>query len=442
MNKIPVIIAREFLTRFKKKSFIITTLLFPLIMATLIILPIYISSKTERECTVYVLDENDYFINKFQDTKKLHFKYPGESLNSLKRRCVAGECDAILHILGGSQSNMGNLYYHEEPPLSLKGNLEEQMNKVLFDKTLVDSLHIDLQKFNVIKETSRCSVATLQIDEKGEAEARMVELNRIVGLLCGIFIYFFIFLYANQVMRSAIEEKSNRIIEIIVSSVKPFQFMMGKIVGVALVGLAQFIMQIALVVILLFGVQLAAPKLFTSTEIASTEVAAMDTDAFGAATTSLSTSQTDVFGDISAFYTFPFSTILLLFVFYFLFGYLIYASLYAAVGSATDNETDSAQLVLPISLPLILSIMIIAMEATPNSALIRWLSIIPFTAPIGMIYRIPSGVPLWEVMLSIVLMIGTFVLCVWFAGKVYRVGLLTYGKKVTWKDLFKWMKEK
>lgn len=442
MNKIPVIIAREFSTRFKKKSFIITTLLFPLIMATLIVLPLYIMNKTERECTIYVLDENDYFINKFQDTKKLHFKYPGEGLNSLKKRCVAGECDAILHILSGSQSNLGNLYYHEEPPMSLKGNVEEQMNKILFDKTLVDSLHVDLQKFNVIKETSRCSVSTLQIDEKGEAEARMVELNRIVGLFCGIIIYFFIFMYANQVMRSAIEEKSNRIIEIIVSSVKPFEFMMGKIVGVALVGLAQFAMQIALVFILLFGIQFAAPKLFTDTEIASTEVTAMGADNFGAATASLSTSQTDVFGDISAFYTFPFSTILTLFLIYFLFGYLIYASLYAAIGSATDNETDSAQLVLPISLPLVLSIVIIAMEATPNSELIRWLSIIPFTSPIGMMYRIPSGVPLWEVVLSVVLLIGTFILCVWFAGKIYRVGLLNYGKKVSWNDLFKWIKEK
>ena len=442
MNKVFVIISREFLSRIKKKSFIITTLLFPLMLAVLIILPIYLQSKTDRECTIYVLDDNDYFINKFQNTSKLHFQYPGESLSSLKKRCVAGECDAVLHILGGSQGNMANLYFHEEPPLSLKGNITEQMDKVMFDKTLVDSLHIDLKKFNVIKETSRCSVSTLQIDEAGHEQERMVELNRVVGLFCGIFIYFFIFMYANQVMRSAIEEKSNRIIEIIVSSVRPFQFMMGKIVGVAFVGIVQFVIQMALVVVLLFGVQVAAPKLFSENVAETTEVAAMNTDAFGAAETTISASQTDVFGDISSFYTFPFTTIMALFFFYFLFGYLVYASLYAAVGSATDNETDSAQLVLPISLPLIISLIVTTMQVSPDSALLRWLSVIPFTSPIAMMYRIPSGVPLWEVLLSVVLLVATFAFCVWIAGRVYRIGLLTYGKKVTWRDLAKWVREK
>lgn len=442
MNKIPVIIAREFLTRVRKKSFIITTILFPLMMTVLILLPVYIANKSEKECTVYVLDDNDYFVHKFQDTRKLHFQYPGETLDAMKQHCVNGDCDAVLHILEGSQSNLANLYYFEEPPMSLHGNLEEQMNKILFDKTLVDSLNIDLQKFAIIKETSRCSVATLQIDETGQAQAQMVELNRIVGLLCGVIIYFFIFMYAGQVMRSSIEEKSNRIIEIIISSVKPFQFMMGKIVGVALVGVLQFFLQIALVMLLIFGIQLSAPKIFTNTTDITTEITTMNAGAALSTDSTVALSDSNVFGDISAFYSFPFTTILGLFFFYFLFGYLIYATLYAAVGSATDNETDSSQLVMPISLPLILSIIAISMQVSPQSPLMRCLSIIPFTSPIAMLYRIPSGVPLWEVILSIVLMVGTFVVCVWGAGKIYRIGLLTYGKKVTWRDLWKWVKSK
>lgn len=439
MNKISVIIAREFLTRVKKKSFIITTLLFPLVMGFIILSPIYLANKSDRDCTVYVLDDNDYFVNRFQSTTKVHFEYPGENLEGMKRRCVAGDCDVVLHILSGTQSNQANLYYYEEPPMSLKGTIEEQMNKVLFDKTLVDSLKIDLEKFNIIKQTSRCSVATLQIDELGQAQERVVELNRVVGMLCGVIIYFFIFMYANQVMRSSIEEKSNRIIEIIISSVKPFQFMMGKIVGVALVGLVQFLLQIGLVMVLLTGIQFAAPRLFTGSTAIATEVVT-NPDAALAGVSTMGTAQTDVFGDISAFYTFPFTTILLLFLFYFLFGYLIYASLYAAIGSVTDNETDSAQLVLPVSLPLVLSIIAIACGTTPQAGLIRALSIIPFTSPVVMLYRIPSGVPLWEVVLSMAIVVATFVLCVWFAGRVCRVGLLNYGKKVSWKDLFRWLK--
>lgn len=435
MSKIPIIIEREFFSRVKKKSFIITTLLMPLMLIAMIVIPVYIAQKTDKECTVFVLDENDYFLNKFENTDKVKFEYPSGEIESLKQRCIHGECDAVLHILSGSQSNQANLYYHEEPPFSLKGRVTEQMDKILFDKTLMDTFNIDLRKYEIIKQTSQSTVAAVQIDKEGQEHASMMMLNRIVGLICGVLIYFFVFMYANQVMRSAIEEKSNRIVEIIISSVKPFEFMMGKIIGVALVGIVQFAMQIALAVVLLFGVQFLLPGSFTSTTVTAPDVASAT-----GATEAMTIQNSSLLSDISAFYSFPFTTLIICFFIYFLFGYLIYASLFAGLGSATDNETDSNQFVLPVSLPLILTIMIISMEASAQSTLVKWLSIIPFTSPIAMLYRIPSGVPVWELALSIALLVGTFVICVWGSAKIYRTGLLMYGKKVTWKELWRWVR--
>ena len=436
MSKVSVIISREFLTRIKKKSFIVTTLLLPVLMVVMMVLPIYIAHHSEKVCTVFVLDENDYFLNQFHNTSKVKFEFPSGELEDMQQRCINGECDAVLHILKGNQSNRANLFFSEDPPLSLKSDIGEQMDEILFDRALQKEFNLDIKKYKSIKDLSHSDIQTLQIDENGQAKEKMVEMNRIVGMVCGMLIYFFVFMYANQVMRSVIEEKSNRIIEVIVSSVKPFQFMMGKIVGVALAGLTQFVAQIILVVALLFSVQLIVPELVAGDE-ATTEVVSQTGTAFDGATVA---SDADVFGDISAFYSFPFSTLLVCFLFYFIIGYLMYASLYAGVGSATDNETDSSQLVLPISLPLVIAIIVIFMGLSPQSEVVRWLSFIPFTSPIAMLYRIPSGVPLWELLLSCGILVATFLGCVWFAAKVYRIGLLTYGKKVTWKELFRWLR--
>ena len=435
MNKILVIISREFLTRIKKKSFIFTTLLFPIIIVVLLLLPVYLSHHADKTCTVYVLDDNDYFYGKFHNTPKIKFVYPSGELEGLKQRCINGECDAVLHILAGTQSNHANLFFYKDPPLSLKSGITEQMDEVLFDHALQQEFNVDMQRYKAIKNISHSDIQTLQIDEDGKAVEKMVEMNRFVGIICGLLIYFFVFTYANQVMRSVIEEKSNRIIELIVSSVKPFQFMMGKIVGVALTGLTQFIAQIALTLIILIAVGSYAPQFFT--ESASAELVAENGTGFSEASVA---TDNNVFTNISAFYSFPFSTLIICFLFYFIIGYLMYASLYAGVGSATDNETDSNQLVLPISIPLIATLIVIASGISPQHELIRWLSFIPFTSPIAMLYRIPSGVPLWELLLSGGLLLLTFLLCVWFAAKIYRIGLLTYGKKTSWREMMRWVK--
>lgn len=430
-----MIISREFLVRIKKKSFIVSTLLLPVMMVVMVLLPIYLEKHNEKVCTVFVIDDNDYFLNQFHNTKKINFVYPGGELEELKSKCVNGECDAVLHILEGNQSNHANLYFYEDPPLSLKNGISEQMDEILFDRSLQKEFQIDRAQFAAVKNGSHSDIQTLQIDEGGKAKARMVEMNRIVGLVFGLLIYFFVFTYANQVMRSVIEEKSNRIMEVIVSSVKPFQFMLGKISGVALAGLLQFVLQIGLVIGLLFGVQAVSPQIFAP-ESAQQGVSALD--ASGMET--FNVQNDSVFENIASFYSADFTVILICFLFFFLVGYLMYASLYAGVGSTVDSESDSNQFVLPISLPLIISIVVICFGMSPQSELVWWLSMIPFTSPIAMLYRLPSGVPFWELLLSGVLLVGTFVLCVWFAARIFRVGLLTYGKKVTWKDLFMWVK--
>ena len=436
-SKISIIIAREFWVRLKKKSFILSTILFPIILAITIITPIYISSLNDKDVTVFVLDDNDYFINKFTNTPSVQFKYPSGNLSELKQRCITGDCDAVLHILSGSQSNMANLFFYEDVPTSLHTKIEEQMNKILFDQTLVDSFHIDPSKFEIIKQTSRSSVATVQLNADGKEKERSLELSLIVGMICAIIIYFFIFMHANQVMHSTIEEKSNRIIEIIISSVRPFDFMMGKIVGIALYSLVQFGLQILVTILLIMGLQMVMPMLNhdlwnVTTEVASSQsVNAMDATV---------ASQMDIFSHINSFYHFSFTALIICFVLYFLLGYFTYSSLFAGVGSTVDIETDTSQFILPLSIPLFIAFVAVVSQTPPQSTLIWWLSMIPLTSPIVMMYRLPMGVPMWELVVSLVVLAANFIFCVWLSAKVYRTSLLIYGKKVSWRDLWKMIK--
>lgn len=441
MNKTLLIIAREYLTRVRKKSFIILTLLGPLIMAALIIVPVYVATQSERDAKILVVDDNDYYINRFTDTEHLHFSYQSGDIEELKMKCVNSEYDAVLHILSGSQSTKLNLYYGEEPPMSLRENIESQMNKLIFDKTVKDSLHVDPKKFDEIKEYSRVSIVTLQLDENGEEKESFADMNRMIGLICGFLIYMFIFMFASQVLRGVLEEKTNRIVEVLISSVKPFQLLMGKIVGVALVGLTQFVLWVMLTFVIVGGVQLAAPDFFGSSSPSIEATAPVNASQMQEMTGVPTVTEPSLFQQLFDFYPFSFMQLIICFLFYFLFGYLMYASLFAAVGSAVDNETDSNQFTLPITIPLLLTIMLIVPIAeSPNGSLSWWLSMIPLTSPVAMLIRLPSGVPLTDLLLSMALLVAFFVFSVWFAAKVYRVGILMYGKKITYRDMFKWLK--
>ena len=448
MNKIKLIITREYLTRVKKKSFIIMTILAPILMASLIVLPVVITKKTmesQKQMSVLVIDDNDFFINKLEENARTTFTYRSGELNEFKKEIFTGNYDAILHIPKGNSALIANLYYETDPPSRFVSNLESQLDKQLFDKLLMDTFNIQPKQFEALKKTTQSTISGIKIDEQGNEKTSFAWVSKIVGIIAGIIIYFFIFLCAQQVLRGVLEEKTNRIIEVLISSVKPMQLMMGKIIGVAMVGLTQFVAWIVLTFILIMGVQFAAPNLLVNdTNILQTST---QTSVVGAndyqplQNTEQLMTQNSLIEQIQNYFNFSFSTLLLCFLFYFIFGYLIYASLYAAVGAAVDAETDSQQFLLPVTVPLILTIMLVMpISETPNGSLALWMSMIPLTSPVAMLIRLPAGVPLHELLISMGLCVVFFLFCVWLAAKIYRIGILMYGKKITWMELGKWLR--
>jgi len=446
MNKIKLIIAREYLTRVKKKSFIIMTILAPILMAGLIITPVIITKKSlesQKEMKVLVIDENEFFINKLEENARTVFTYRSGEIGEFKQELIAGNYDAILHIVKGNAALRANLYFENDPPSRFLPNLESQLDKQLFDKLLMDTFNIQPKQFEDLKKITQAHISSIKIDEFGNEKTSFTWMSKIVGMVCGFIIYFFIFMCAQQVLRGVLEEKTNRIIEVLISSIKPMQLMLGKIIGVALVGLTQFVLWVVLTLILILGVQFAAPNLLTSdTEIVQTT---MQTPIPDSTLPSMDAtdflSQGSLFEQIQNYFNFSFSALLLCFLFYFIFGYLIYASLYAAVGSAVDAETDSQQFLLPVTIPILLTIiMIVPISESPNGTLALWMSMIPLTSPVAMMIRLPAGVPLYELMISMSLCVVFFFFCVWFASKIYRIGILMYGKKNSWKDIAKWLK--
>lgn len=444
MNKINLIIAREYLTRVKKKSFIIMTIIAPLLMAALFVVPIVVATQTQKTMKVMVVDDNDFFINKFTDTEKTKFSYRSGDIEEIKKDALNNGYDAVLHILVGTQSIKTNLFFNEEPSMTFNSNVESQMDKLLFDRVLMDTFKIDPVKYEHMKSLTRSSIANIKIDETGNEKASNSDITRVVGMFSGIAIYFFIFMFASQVLRGVLEEKTNRIVEVLISSVKPMQLMMGKIIGIAMVGLTQFLIWVGLTVAILYGVQIFQPDLLKSSDVAQQM---MGSNVNVDATNQLTNVNVDalptpsIFALIDNYFNVSFTVLLLSFLFYFLMGYLIYAALFAAVGSAVDNETDSQQFTLPVTMPLILTIMLLMpITEDPNGPLALWMSMIPLTSPVAMLIRLPSGVPLYELLISMSLSVGFFLLCVWFASKIYRVGILMYGKKVTYRELFKWLR--
>lgn len=437
MNKTALIISREYLTRVKKKSFVILTLLVPILFAAMMVVPVLVATSTQEHASVLVIDDSEYFINNFSENEKLSFTYCSGDINELKQKALIDGYDAVLYLPKTTQKMNANLYYMEEPSMSLRADLESQIDNIFFDQILQDSFNIDAARYNTLKELTRSEITMIQIDENGGEKESLAEMNKVIGMICGLFIYFFIFLFSGQVLRGVMEEKNNRIVEVLISSVKPMELLMGKIVGLALVGLTQFLMWIAFTFIILIGVQFAVPDLLQET--ANTELQSSATESLAAAGDNIDAAT--IFAEISNYFPISFSELILCFLFFFLTGYLIYAALFAAIGSAADNDVDSNQLTLPLTMPLLLTIILIMPIAdNPNGQLAFWFSMIPLTSPVAMLTRLPSGVPLWELLLSMTLMLLFFVLVVWFASKVYRTGILMYGKKVTYKEIWKWLK--
>lgn len=440
-NKTLLIISREYLTRIQKKSFIIITILMPILLVAMIVLPVLIMNFSEKRqfSRILVVDESEVFINNFENNEHYEFSYRSGDIEQIKKEAFDQDYDVVLQILSNSQGVRSNIYYKKSLPTGLQSEVESQMDDIFFNQLLKDSLHIDPSRFENMQTLAKSEAATIQIDDKGGEKEHDAAINQVFGMMCGLIIYFIIILFASQVLRGVLEEKSNRIVEVLLSSVKPTQLLVGKIVGIALVGLTQLVIWAGLSGGILLGIQLAAPDLFspdTVETIAETPGVNMPN------TATVDVAPDNIFSMIQDYFPVSFGVIIFSFVFFFIVGYLIYSTLYAATGSVVDNESDSQQYTMPITIPLILAIVFVpSISTNPDGALAFWLSMIPLTSPIAMMVRLPSGVPAWELFLSMGLALAFLVFSIWFAAKVYRIGIMTYGKKPSWKTIFKWLKE-
>jgi ABC-2 type transport system permease protein len=443
-NKISLIINREFITRVRKKSFIIMTILGPILFAAVIIGPAWFATIEDSEVRVIgVIDSSKLFINKIPETDYLKFEYlENRTVQEVRENFDRTGYYAVLyiaHIITSTPSAV-QLMSDRAPSLNVRMHIANALEKELERQKLAA---YDIDNLNEILAAVTTSVSIRTIvwqDDGGELESHS-ELAMIVGYIGGFLVYIFIFLFGSQVMRGVIEEKSSRVVEILVSSVRPFQLMMGKIVGIGLVGLTQFFLWVILSFTFIF---LAQQFFFPDLGTPSSQIVAEDM--FSSSTLQqaqpVGNESSDRFREMfSSLGAINFGVMFGAFLFYFLGGYLLYASLFASIGSAADSETDTQQFMLPITIPLILSI-IVMMNAimNPDGPIAFWFSIIPFTSPIIMMARIPFGVPTWEFILSAVLLVGTFIFTTWLAGKIYRTGILMYGKKVNYRELWKWLR--
>jgi ABC-2 type transport system permease protein len=443
MNKLFLIIQREYFSRVKKKSFLIMTLLGPLLMAGVMIVPVWLAMRDKTDHQVLVLDHSGLFIDRIPNTKEIKFTYGAESTEAAKAKLKDGPFDLIMEItrdpLNGDKTTP-ILYYKKQPGISTEQYITNQMENILFDYRLQGD-SIDRDKID--KARRPVELETIKVSEYGKDEKTNSETNMLVGFTLAIAIYIMIFLYGAQVMRGVIEEKTNRIVEVIISSVKPFQLMLGKIIGVAMVGLTQFLLWI----ILTFAISAVVNGFILKDQIADQMTRAQQTEkvmknditAHSDKMQKVKTSN-EAMDFMDNLKKIDATHIILCFAFYFLIGYLLYAALFAAIGSAVDSEADTQQFMLPVTAPLIISFAIAQGVATdPDSGLAQFFSIFPLTSPIVMMVRLPFGVPVWELSLSMVCLVAGFLFFTWLAGKIYRTGILMYGKKPSWKELGKWL---
>lgn len=455
MNKINLIISREYLTRVRKKSFIIMTILGPLLFGALMIIPAWLATREDKEQkTIGVIEYNDedqpvpdslmQFKGVIPDQEYLKFQYLGNTrLDDIKPIIAASDYYAILFIPHNVfTTGTVELYAKKQPSLSVVTHITKSLETYIRDAKLLKK-HIPLDVINSAR--TPVHLKTIKLEKGGFEEQKLTNLRRGVGYISAFLIYFFIFFFGAQVMRGVIEEKTNRIVEVIVSSVRPFQLMIGKIIGIGLVGLTQFMIW----VLLTGGIVFVAQKAFLTPQVPKTEQMAPEnlfepgTPSSDKTTPAVKTQQSELTGILADIQNVDFVAILASFLFFFLAGYLLYASFFAAIGSAADSETDTQQFMLPVTIPLIISIIVMSSAITnPEGQVAFWFSMIPLTSPVVMMARIPFGVPWIQVFISMALLILTFIGSTWMAGKIYRTGILMYGKKVSYKEIWKWLRYK
>ena len=443
MGKIGLIIQREYLTRVRKRSFIIMTILGPLLMAGVAIVPVWLASANETIRSVLVLDETGVVESQLNSNPSIQFSYIRSSIEEAKKRLANPDVYALVYIPKGQDDNLIvtqrsiKLYSREQVSLNVKIYIENQIEKQ-FERAMLKANGVDKDLVASIEKTIQVTIQNVPLEQDGNKDvSNDVEVSTVLGAVAGGLIYFFIFLFGSQVMRGVIEEKTNRIVEVIISSVKPFQLMMGKIIGIALVGLTQFLLW----VILTAGLYTAFLNTVVKEKYSAEKIEMlMKKSPDGTAVDDIDQMIENQMM-VERINSINWALIIPCFIFYFLGGYLLYGAMFAAVGGAVDNDSDTQQFVLPITIPLIFSfIMAQTVLNDPTGVMARWLSIIPLTSPIVMMVRLPFQVPVWELVLSMVMLVLGFILTTWLAGKIYRTGILMYGKRVTWKEMGRWLR--
>ena len=434
MNHLSLIIKREYINKVRNKSFIIMTFLSPLIFVGIFALVGYLSSinnATIRD--ISIVDESGVLAKNFKDTQTEKYTVlKNVSIDDAKLLGDEGTVYGVLHIPKTTTleelATATTFYSKESPSLTIMRDIENTIESQVNTARLKQA-NIDADKIKAL----RIEVDTKQETFEGKKTSKADAIAKLIfGGAAGYLLFMFIIIYGNMIMRSVIEEKTSRIIEIIISSVKPIKLLLGKIIGTSLAGVTQFVAWVILisiltsVVSLVFGIDPGA---------AQSQQQEMITQASGG-------SSSLFLEAYRAYESLPLANLVIMFLLFFVGGYLLYASLYAAIGAAVDNETDTQQFMIPVIMPLILSIYVgfFTVIENPHGMVSQVFSYIPFTSPVVMLMRIPFGVPLWQQVLSVTILFVTFTGMVFFAAKIYRVGILMYGKKPTYKDLLKWLK--
>ena len=431
MNKIGLIIQREFLTRVRKKSFTVMAVLGPFLFGIGLIVPLWLGTYSKEEKVIEVFDNTGYFQHKLPATSDVKFAYFNGSPDQRIGGFLASDHYALLHIPRMDLKNPQGivLYSKTRPSPEIKFYLEKILNQAIslekikqsgIDEKILQELEADIsiQSKSVLEDWQ----------DEGDLTASVV-----MALFSSILVLFFIILYGGQVMRGVIEEKTNRIIEVMVSTVKPFQLMMGKILGIALVSLAQFAIWISLTAGIAFYINSKYEKVFKMYSDESIETTLKQNPQLDVKKAS------ELNAVMKAVESVDFTKIILVFLFYFIVGYLLYSALFASIGSSVDVETDTQQFVFPLIAPLMFCmVMATNIVLNPHEPLAYWLSMIPFTSPVAMMLRLPFGVPLSELFTSMIILLISFILITWVAGKIYRVGILMYGKKASFSEMVRW----
>ncbi len=437
MSKIGLIIKREYFSRVKRKSFILLTILGPLIIAGIISTVIWFSQQEDDIQNILVVDTLEPVFESLESTNAVQFHYSSIQEDEAYEIFPSSNYTGILVIPQNIlTTNSALLYFKKQPSLSVLSTIENKVEKIVEDEKLI-KYQVSREAFDAVNTNFK--LRPYLFTESGEKE-KVENEKAYVGFFFGIAIYMFIFFYGVQVMKGVLEEKSNRIIEVIITSVKPFQLMMGKIVGVALVGLTQFIIWVTLSAILVGTVQyVMLSNQFDQALQQQSEMAQIKPIS---APTAIDANA--LLEDDHLLNRINFPLMLGMFLFYFLGGYLLYSALFAAIGAAVDTETDTQQFMLPVTAPLLLAYMLsFAIIQNPDGPAAFWGSIIPLTSPIVMMVRIAMGIDsneIWQLYLSMGLLVVGFLGAVWMAARIYRTGILMYGKKISYRELWKWIK--